>query len=104
MKKTAKGLLLIATLLLGLQYDVSAAEKLDKARNVVDRVRQPDPPRVSSTTKPSPAGQPAREYRPAPSSLKIKEPPAPARNRVNPRNDPDVQKGYDKHQKAYRDK
>ena len=81
-----------------------AAEKLDKAKSVVDRVRQPDPPQVSTVTKPSPVGQSVREYKPTPPSLKIKEPPSPAVNKLNPRNDSDVQRRYDKHQKEYNKK
>jgi hypothetical protein len=54
-----------------------------KAQNTVDRIRQPDPPKVSTGTKPSPVGQPIVSrpgnpgYKPAPPPLKIKEPPPP---------------------------
>ena len=90
-----------ALLAAGILTPSFAAEKLDPAKNVVDRIRQPDLPQVSTTTKPSPVGQPVREYRPPAPSMKIKEPPSPSVNKSNPRNDPDVQRGYDKHQKEY---
>lgn len=52
---------------------------LNKANETVNRIRQPDPPSVSTTTKPSPVGQPVSDYKPtAAPSLKIKEPPPPS--------------------------
>lgn len=56
------------------------AADLGKAKGTVDNIRQADPPKVSTTTKPSPVGQPIREYKPpAKPSLKVKEPPPPAK-------------------------
>lgn len=54
------------------------AADLNKAKGTVDNIRQPDPPQVSTTTKPSPVGQPVTDYKPKGPSLKIKEPPPPA--------------------------
>ena len=54
------------------------AADLCKAKGTVDNVRQADPPQVSTTTKPSPVGQPVSDYKPpAKPSLKVKEPPPP---------------------------
>ena len=52
---------------------------LKKAQNTVNNVRQADPPKVSTTTKPSPVGQPVSDYKPKGPSLKIKEPPSPGK-------------------------
>lgn len=101
-KASFSSMTVLAAALVWLPFNVSlAAEKLGQAKEVVNRVRQPDLPQVSTTTKPSPVGQSVREYRPAAPSMKIKEPPAPVVSKSNPRNDPDVQRGYDKHQKEY---
>lgn len=51
--------------------------KLDGAKNTVDRIREADPPGVSTTTKPSPLGQSTTDYKPTGPSVKPKEPPAP---------------------------
>jgi hypothetical protein len=73
------------------------AADLKKARGTVNNIRNADPPQVSTGTKPSPVGQPVREYKPSGPSVKPKEVPAP--RSYNPRNDPDVQRGYDQPQK-----
>lgn len=49
-----------------------------KAQDVVDKIREADPPAVSTTTKSSTEGQKASEYRPKPPSSKTKEPPPPS--------------------------
>lgn len=55
------------------------AADLGKAKGTVNNIRKADPPKVSTTPKKSPVGQPVREYKPpAKKSLKIKEPPPPA--------------------------
>ena len=55
------------------------ATDLSKPKNTVNNIRKADPPKVSTTPKKSPVGQPVREYKPpAKPSLKIKEPPPPA--------------------------
>jgi hypothetical protein len=54
------------------------AADTSKAKGTVDNIRQSDPPQVSTTTKPSPVGQPVSDYKPpAKPSLKVKEPPPP---------------------------
>lgn len=52
-------------------------KKLDPAKNTVDRIRQADPPEVSTTTKPSPVGEPADRWKPKGPSVNPKEPPLP---------------------------
>jgi hypothetical protein len=37
---------------------------LSKAKDTVNKIRQADPPQVSTSTKPSPVGQPASDYHP----------------------------------------
>jgi hypothetical protein len=54
----------------------------------------------STTTKTSPAGQPASEYRPPPPPHHTNPPPPPARD-YNPQHDPDVERGYQEHQRAH---
>ncbi|OPY93445.1 MAG: hypothetical protein A4E73_00116 [Syntrophaceae bacterium PtaU1.Bin231] len=67
-----------ALLLVGFMVGPVQAADSSKAKATVDRIRQPDPPQVSTTTKPSPVGQPVSDYKPpAASSLKVKEPPPP---------------------------
>ena len=66
------------------------AAEVSKAKDTVDRIRQADPPEVSTTTKKSPVGE--LTNRPKPPSMNIKEPPSPV-NKLNPQNDPDVEKG-----------
>lgn len=72
---------------------------LDKAKGTVDNIREADPPKQSTTTKKSPAGLRADEFKPKGPSVKPKAPPPPPRN-LNPRNDPDVQKGIDDYGKG----
>jgi hypothetical protein len=81
---------------------VQAAD-LGKAKATVDNIRQSDPPRVSTSTR-TPE-QAIREYtnsgKPTgPQSLHTREVPSPV-NRNNPQNDPDVQRGFDAHQRAH---
>lgn len=76
------------------------AADLNKAKNTVNNIRQADPPKVSTTTKSSPVGQPVTNYKPTGPSVNAKPVPSPV-NKNNPRNDPYVQKGFDKHQKAH---
>jgi len=78
----------------------AGAADLGKAKGTVDNIRAADPPRVSTTTKPSPVGQPISDYKPRGPSVRAKEPPPPQRN-YNPQNDPDVRRGYQQHQKQH---
>ena len=78
----------------------AGATDLGKAKGTVDNIRAADPPQVSTTTKPSPVNQPTSDYKPKGPSVHAKEPPSPPRN-YNPQNDPDVKRGYEKHQKQY---
>ena len=75
------------------------AADLSKAKDVVDPIRLADPPEVSTDTKKDPSGIPAKEFKHEEKGLKIKEPPPPPKKM-----DPDVQKGYDDHQKKYKRK
>ena len=77
---------------------------LDKAKRTVDNIRQTDPPSTSTTTGRT-ADQAASEYRnsgsnPGPNTVRTNPVPSPI-DRNNPRNDPDVQRGYDQHQKQH---
>jgi hypothetical protein len=56
---------------------VLQADDLEKAKNVEKNIRQAEPPKVSTETKKSPVGVPAREFRPVQKPLVIKEPPSP---------------------------
>lgn len=76
------------------------AADLSNAQGTVDNIREADPPEVSTTTKESPVGQPVTDYKPSGPSVNPKEPPPPPRD-PNPTGDPDVQRGYDQHQKEY---
>jgi hypothetical protein len=78
----------------------AVAADLGKAKGTVDNIRAAEPPKVSTSTKPSPVGQPISEYKPKGPSVHAKEPPKPQRN-YNPQNDPDVKRGYEKHQKQH---
>jgi len=69
---------------------VQAAD-LTTAQNTVNNISQAQPPSVSSSTKPSPVGQPISDYKPSGPSLTITEPPSPVKS-YNPQNDPDVQR------------
>jgi hypothetical protein len=76
------------------------ATDLSGAKNTVNRIRQPDPPSVSTTTKPSPVGQRATDYHPAGPSVHPVNVPSPV-NKNNPRGDRDVQAGFDKNQREH---
>ncbi len=68
----------VALFLVGSLCICAHAADLGKAKATTDNIRQADPPQVSTTTKPSPVGQPVSDYKPpAAKSLKIKEPPPP---------------------------
>jgi hypothetical protein len=76
--------------------------KLDKAKDTVDGIRPSDPPKESSGTAKGPTlTKPDPDRKPEP---KFKEPPPPKVDKNNPTGDKDVQKGFDKHQKEYKDK
>jgi hypothetical protein len=69
---------LVALFLVGSLCISAHAADLGKAKATTDNIRQSDPPQVSTTTKPSPVGQPVSDYKPpAAKSLKVKEPPPP---------------------------
>ncbi len=73
----APRLLIILGVMVFLAGSLWAAD-LSKPKGTVDNIRQADPPKVSTTTKPSPVGQPVSDYKPpAKPSLKVKEPPPP---------------------------
>ena len=75
------------------------ATDLSQAEDTVNRLREPDLPQEStSTVKESPVGQPVSDYKPTGPSVNASEPPSPV-DRNNPTGDPDVQAGYDTHQK-----
>jgi hypothetical protein len=63
----------------GLAQSVEGKEdkKLERAKDTVDRIREPDPPKVSTETKPSPIGLPTEEFKPKGPSVHPKEPPPP---------------------------
>ncbi|MEN6616406.1 MAG: hypothetical protein ABFD12_07600 [Syntrophorhabdus sp.] len=70
----------LVALIVGLFCISANAADLGKAKATTDNIRQPDPPQVSTTTKPSPVGQPASDYKPpAAKTLKINEPPPPSK-------------------------
>ncbi len=78
MKMLSLTFCLVALLFTGFMVGSAQAADLSTAKGTVDRIRQPDPPQVSTTTKQSPVGQPISDYKPpAAPSLKIKEPPPP---------------------------
>ena len=52
---------------------------LKKAQNTVNNIKQPEPPKVSTTTKPSPVGQSVTTYKPKGPSVKAKAPPPPGK-------------------------
>ena len=71
---------MILSVMICLVFGTVWAANLNKPKNTVNNIRQADPPKVSTTTKPGPVGQPIKEYKPpAKKSLKIKEPPPPAK-------------------------
>lgn len=79
---------------------LAQAADLSDAQGTVNNIREADPPQVSTETKPSPLGEPTTWYKPTGPSPTIKESPSPI-DKNNPQNDPDVQAGYDAHQKWY---
>jgi hypothetical protein len=85
---------------LGVAGQSFAKDKAAEARAVVDSIRLADPPQVSTSAKSSPVGQPVSDYKPTGPSSSNHEPPAPV-DRKNPRNDPDVRRGYEQHQKEH---
>lgn len=97
--KAIRSTIILMMTILWVIGSVGAAD-LGKAKGTVDNVRQAEPPQVSTTTKPSPVGQPVHEYKPKGPSVKAKEPPPPSKP-YNPQNDPKVQEGWDKHQKKH---
>jgi hypothetical protein len=68
------GLGLLAALILAAAPQAGAADQR-RARDLVDRIRQPDPPAVSTTTTRMPVVVPMP--RPQPPSMKMREPPPP---------------------------
>jgi len=52
-------------------------DKLEKAKNTEQNIRQAEPPQVSTETKKSAAGLPASDFKPTQKPLVIKEPPSP---------------------------
>lgn len=76
------------------------AADLTKAKDTVDNIRLPDPPSKSTTTKESPVGIPTREFKPQIKTTPAPAPPSPV-DKNNPQNDPDVKKGFEKHQKEH---
>lgn len=76
--KAVRAVMILSVMIFLVLGPVWAAD-LSKPKGTVDNIRQADPPQVSTTTKPSPVGQPVSDYKPpAKPSLKIKEPPPPA--------------------------
>jgi hypothetical protein len=76
--KVLRLLVILAVMIFLAGGSVWAAD-LGKAKGTVNNIRKADPPKVSTTTKPSPVGQKVSDYKPpAKPSLKIKEPPPPA--------------------------
>ena len=98
MKAIRSIIILLVTILLVIG-SVGATD-LSKPKGTVDNIRKAEPPKVSTTTKPSPVGQPVHEYKPKGPSVKAKPPPPPKKS-YNPQNDPQVKKGWDKHQKKH---
>jgi hypothetical protein len=95
----ARRLIILFTLALFIASGPVGAADLNKAKGTVNNIRAADPPQVSTSTKPSPVGQPVSDYKPKGPSVHAKEPPVP--KSYNPQNDPAVQKGYDQNQKAH---
>ncbi len=93
-------LILLTGMAVFLVLGPAGAADLNNAKNTVNNIRQADPPQVSTTTKPSPVGQPVSAYKPTGPSVHPQPVPSPV-NRNNPRNDPQVQQGFDAHQKAH---
>jgi hypothetical protein len=75
--KAVRAVIIFSVMIFWVIGSVWAAD-LNKAKGTVNNIRQADPPKVSTTTKPSPVGQKVSDYKPpAKPSLKIKEPPPP---------------------------
>jgi len=98
--KKALGLVFVFGISSLLLYGTVYAADLSKARDTVDNIRQADLPQVSTGTKESPVGTAQSEFKPKGPSVHAKEVPSPV-NKLNPRNDPDVQEGFDKHQSEH---
>jgi len=75
--KVLAAILVISVGLLLAGAPVGAAD-LSQPKATVDRVRQPDPPKASTTAKPSPVGQKVSDYKPKGPSVHPKEPPPPS--------------------------
>lgn len=56
----------------------ASAADLSKPKGTVDNIRQAEPPKVSTTTKESPLGQPTTDYQPKGPSVNPVEPPSPS--------------------------
>lgn len=89
-----------------LQAD-DAKDKLEKAKNVVNNIKQAEAPKVSTTTTRTPE-QAAKEYKDSgrptgPQTVKTKEVPLP-KQAPNPTHDKDVQKGIDGYKKPDKSK
>jgi hypothetical protein len=79
--KTVAVLFIAGTLAIGVLAGSAEGKddkKLDKAKDTVDRIREPDPPSVSTETKPSPSGVPVEQFKPKGPSVHPKEPPSPS--------------------------
>ena len=85
------GFLLALPLFVWLGASAQAAD-LSKAKGTVNNIRQADPPQASTAPKTSPLGQSTTDYHRAGPSVNAKEPPSPV-NRLNPTNDPHVERG-----------
>ena len=89
-----------------LQAD-DAKDKLEKAKNTVNNIKQAETPKVSTTTARTPE-QAAKEYKDSgrptgPQTVKTKEVPLP-KQAPNPTHDKDVQKGIDSYKKPDKSK
>jgi hypothetical protein len=81
-------------------YADDKGKKLDKAKDTVERI-SPTPPKESTSTRRTPElAKPDPSKKPE----KYPEPPPPKINKNNPAGDKEVQKGFDEHQKKYKDK
>ncbi len=74
------------------------AADLSGGQGTVNNIREADPPQTSTTTKPSPVGQPITGYKPKANTLKTKEPPSPP-TLYNPQGDDGIKAGWDRNQK-----
>jgi hypothetical protein len=92
--------ILSVAMIVGGMPGLAQAADLSESQGYVDHIRAAEPPQSSTGTKESPVGQPVSDYKPQPSGGTYAEPPSPV-NRNNPQNDPDVQRGFDDHQKEY---